>query len=61
MGKYNGLSGAIILAIDVYAIIHIVQSTEKTSTKAFWVVLVLLLPLLGALIWYFFGPRTTRA
>lgn len=60
MGRYSGLSGLIVLAIDVYAIIHIVQSSETTGTKVAWVLLVLVLPLVGALIWYFFGPRTAQ-
>lgn len=61
MGRYSGLGGLLLLALDVYAIIHIFQSRESTGIKVAWTVLVLVLPLVGAVIWYFFGPRSASA
>jgi hypothetical protein len=58
MGRYSGLGGLILLAIDVYAILHIAKCNESTGKKVAWIVLVLALPLVGAVIWYFFGPRS---
>jgi hypothetical protein len=43
---------------DIWAIIHIVQSRSSPGAKALWVVLVLVLPLLGLVIWFFAGPRS---
>jgi hypothetical protein len=37
---------------------NILQSRESTGTKALWIVLVLVLPVLGLLIWYFAGPKS---
>ena len=51
-----GIFGIIILALDVYAILQIAQSSAETLNKALWIVLVLVLPLLGLIIWYLFGP-----
>ena len=34
-----------------------VQSSADTLKKALWIVLVLVPPLLGVIIWYFAGPR----
>jgi len=48
----------LVLIADIWAIINIVQSGESTGTKALWVVLVLVLPLLGLIIWYFAGPKS---
>jgi hypothetical protein len=48
----------LILVADVWAILNIVQSTESAGTKALWVVLVLVLPVLGLIIWYFAGPKS---
>ena len=48
----------LILAADIWAIINIFQSSESTGTKALWTVLVLVLPVLGLLIWYFVGPKS---
>ena len=57
----GGLFGLVVLAVDVWAIIHIVQSTTSTIRKVLWVVLILLLPLVGFLIWLLLGPRKTQA
>ena len=48
----------LILVADVWAISNIVQSNESAGTKALWVVLVVLLPILGLVIWYFAGPKS---
>jgi hypothetical protein len=54
---YNGLLGLLILIGDVWAIINIVQSSATNGKKLLWVLLVLLLPLLGLILWFFLGPR----
>jgi hypothetical protein len=48
----------LILGADIWAVINIFQSKESIGTKALWVVLVLLLPVLGLVIWYFAGPKS---
>lgn len=47
----------IIFAIDVYAIASIVRSTETTGVKVLWVLLVLILPVIGVIVWWFMGPK----
>lgn len=59
--RVEGLLGLLVLAIDVWAIIHIVQSGTSTLKKVLWVVLILLLPLVGFLIWLLLGPRKASA
>jgi len=54
---YGGILGLLILAGDVWAIINIVQSSASNGKKLLWVLLVLLLPLLGLILWFFLGPR----
>jgi hypothetical protein len=56
----QGLWGLLVLIADVWAIINIVQSAADTGKKVLWVVLVLVLPLLGVILWYFLGPRTGK-
>lgn len=53
----TGLVGAIVLVADIYAILQIVQSTGSTGSKALWIALVVLLPVLGLIIWFFLGPK----
>ena len=50
--------GLLILALQIWAIINIVQSGAETSSKVLWVLLVLLLPVVGVAIWYFAGPKS---
>lgn len=42
---------------DVWAVINVIQSAATAGTKLLWVVLILVLPLIGLVIWFFAGPR----
>jgi hypothetical protein len=55
--EVGGLFGILVLLADVWAILNIFQSSSTLGAKALWIVLVLVLPLLGVIIWYFAGPR----
>jgi len=57
MLEVSGLFGVLVLIADIWAILNIFQSSASTGSKALWIALVLLLPLLGVIIWYFAGPR----
>ena len=56
--EVQGVVGFLILVANVWAIISIVQSGAGTGSKVLWSVLVLVLPVLGLLIWFFAGPRS---
>jgi hypothetical protein len=58
---YNGLWGLLVLAGDIWAIINIFQSGASNEKKLLWILVVVLLPLLGLILWYFLGPRQGRA
>lgn len=55
--EYGGLLGLIILIADIWAIVKIIQSGASTGAKVLWILLILLLPLLGLIIWLLAGPR----
>jgi len=57
---YNGLWGILILAGDIWAIINVFQSSASNEKKLLWILVVLLLPLLGLVLWFFLGPRGGR-
>jgi len=57
MLEVSGLFGLIILILNVYAIVKTVQSNAGTGTKVAWIVVILLLPVLGLLLWLFLGPK----
>lgn len=56
--EIGGILGLLVLIADVWAIVNIAQSATSTGSKVFWIVLVLLLPVLGLIIWFIAGPRT---
>jgi hypothetical protein len=58
---YQGLGGLIVLIADVWAIVNIFQSSADTGKKVLWTVLVIILPVLGFILWYFLGPKNGRA
>jgi hypothetical protein len=43
--------------LDIWAIINVLKSGAETGMKIFWVLLILLLPVLGLIIWAIAGPR----
>lgn len=53
------LIGILILIADVYAILQIAGSSADTGKKALWIALVLILPLLGVILWWLLGPKST--
>ncbi len=58
---YRGIFGLLRLLAVVYAIINIAQSGAEPGKKALWIVLVLVLPLLGVILWYVLGPKSGRS
>jgi hypothetical protein len=56
--QYQGIFGLIVLIADVWAIVNIFQSAADTGKKVLWTVLVIILPVLGFILWYFLGPKT---
>ncbi|MDF1586160.1 PLDc N-terminal domain-containing protein [Marinimicrococcus flavescens] len=55
--EIGGLLGLLVLIADVWAIVNVVNSNASTGGKVIWVVLILILPLLGLIIWLIAGPR----
>ena len=56
--EIGGFFGLILLVADIWAIVNVVQSRASTGAKVLWIVLILLLPLLGLILWLIFGPRS---
>ena len=59
--ELSGIFGLLILIADIWAIVNIAQSGASTGKKVLWIVLVLVLPVLGLVLWFLLGPRTGRA
>jgi hypothetical protein len=57
--EVRGLFGVLVLIADVYAVLQIAQSSASTGKKTLWIVLVILLPLVGFILWYLLGPKSS--
>ncbi|MDX5361904.1 MAG: PLDc N-terminal domain-containing protein [Alphaproteobacteria bacterium] len=57
---WTGIIGLILLVLNIWAIISVIQSRAGTGAKVLWVVAILLFPLLGFIAWLIFGPRSAR-
>ena len=55
--EVGGLLGLIILVLDVWALVKTVQSGAGTGAKVVWIVLIIVLPVFGFILWLLFGPK----
>lgn len=55
--EVSGLLGLILLICVIYAIVKTAQSGTSTGKKVIWIVVLLLLPLFGFILWFLFGPK----
>ena len=53
----SGLVGLVILALDIWAIVNVIKSSAETGMKILWVLLIVLLPVIGLILWALMGPR----
>ena len=61
MNMGYSLWGVLVLIGDIWAIINILQSSVSNEKKLIWIIVVVLLPLLGLILWFFLGPRERKA
>jgi len=54
--EYN-LIGLIILVLDIIAIVHILQSGLSTVKKLLWILVVLILPVVGMILWFLLADK----
>lgn len=59
MTRYS-VWGLLVLVADIWAIVNILQSSADTAKKVLWMVLVIVLPVFGFMVWFFLGPRTGK-
>lgn len=55
--EISGIFGFILLVADIWAIVSVFQSRTTTGKKVFWIVLVLILPVIGLILWFLAGPK----
>ena len=55
------LLGLLILVLDIIAIASVLKSTADSGTKLLWIVLIILLPVVGMILYFLMGPGRRKA
>ena len=55
--EYGGIIGLIIVALDIWAIVRVLQSGASSGAKILWVLIILILPVIGLIAWLVAGPK----
>jgi hypothetical protein len=58
--EFGGILGLIILIADIWAIVSVIGSGASTGSKVLWILLILILPVIGFIVWLLAGPRAGR-
>lgn len=56
----TSIASLLLLVLCIYAIIQILGSGASTAIKLLWILLVIVLPFLGVILWFFIGPKSSR-
>lgn len=54
---WSGICGLLHLVAIIYAFVQIANSSADTGSKVLWGLAVFFFPVVGLVLWYFFGPR----
>ena len=57
----EAIVGLIIFVADLWAIVQTLQSSVSAGHKILWVLIILILPVIGLILWYFMGPKRVTA
>ena len=49
--------GLVVLVLDIVAIIDVVKSGKTGGQKALWIVLILILPIIGLILYFLMGRK----
>ena len=52
-----GLLGLVVLVLDIIAIVDVLKSSDDTTKKLLWILLILFLPVLGMILYFLLGKK----
>ena len=58
MFGFGGLVSILVLILVIWALVDILKSRRDNTWKLIWVIVCLLLPLLGPVLYYFLGRQS---
>ncbi|MDP2920743.1 MAG: PLDc N-terminal domain-containing protein [Candidatus Omnitrophota bacterium] len=53
----GGLIGLVVLVLDIIAIVDLFKSAKDTGKKILWLILILVLPLIGMILYFVVGKK----
>jgi len=53
----GGILGLIVLVLDIIAIVDALKSSMDTGKKALWIILILVLPFVGMVLYFLIGKK----
>ena len=53
----GGILGLLVLVLDIVAIVDVLKSSVDTSKKALWIILILILPVVGMVLYFLIGKK----
>jgi hypothetical protein len=54
----GAIIGIIVLVLDIIALVDVLKSTMDTGNKALWIILILILPVIGMILYFLIGKKT---
>lgn len=57
----GSLLGLVVLILDIVAIVDCVKSSLTTGMKVLWVILILVLPVIGLILYFLMGRKKAGA
>jgi hypothetical protein len=55
------LVGAVVLILDIFAIVSVLVGTSAVMRKLFWIAVILLLPIVGMVLYFLVGRSAADA
>ena len=53
----GGILGLLVLVLDIIAIVDALKSSMDTGKKALWIILILILPVVGMVLYFLIGKK----
>ncbi|MFH1355439.1 MAG: PLDc N-terminal domain-containing protein [Candidatus Omnitrophota bacterium] len=53
----GGILGLIVLVLDIIAIIDVLKGSAETGKKVLWIILILILPVVGLILYFLLGKK----
>ena len=53
----GGILGLLILVLDIIAIVDVLKGSGDTGKKALWIILILILPVIGMVLYFLIGKK----